>query len=500
MNLLANVESALHADDDDAVDDAVRDLVRHLDDVATEQLRALCDRLRERRSFDALGLLADAAIATGHGDTFWSDLAQAHIERSRYASATAVIDRALGSSELSRDERLELFGLQGRILKDRYLAHGNPTDLIDAIGAYVRGIHEGGDPLWLGVNAHALLQRARRDGVDVDAPEIGSPQDVLAEATARSADDDWAAATAVEAHLLVGLPVPVDTIVQRLAGASPFVHASMRRQLIDVWGLRDDHPAIVTLSELLLRAGATTTIELPSDHDGYEKLLGNEWPIPIETYRLGLQAAASVGHVLLQGQAPIGTGFVVAGESVHPSLAGRRVLLTNEHVVGAPSQPDRIPPEAIVVRFDAHDMQSIAGFTGVWWSDRTDLDVAVLVSDQLDATDVPCLPPSDTMPPLMPGAHVYVVGHPGGRSLCLSIRGNDLVDHDGVRIHYKAPTEKGSSGSPVFDQAWNLIGIHHYGSNRLARLHGEPGTYAGNEGNSIRAIRERIAHEGLDRS
>ncbi len=209
----------------------------------------------------------------------------------------------------------------------------------------------------------------------------------------------------------------------------------------------------------------------------------------IDTYRRGLRAAESVCHIMIQGQVPIGTGFVVDGSDLHPVLAQRRVILTNEHVVPSPEHGDGAPAEAISAHFDAHDGPPVGGFSAVWWSNRTDLDVAILVSDALDGTDLPGLVPGTTLPPVMPGAHVYVVGHPGGRSLSMSIRGNDLIDHDGVRIHYRAPTEKGSSGSPVFDQGWNLIGVHHFGSSRLPKLHHQPGTYGGNEGTTIGALR-----------
>ena len=497
MEQFANIRAALDAHDDDAVDDAVRELISEAGEIAVHQLAELCEQLKAQRAFEPLGLLADAALAAGHTGRFWADLAQSHIERGRYATATAVLERAIADERIEPPDRLELLGLRGRMAKDRYLAHGNPDDLRAAIDAYTSGIDRGGDLLWLGVNAHALAHRARRDGMQIDPLAIPDERAVLATAHERSADDDWAAATAVEAALLVGLPVPTDTIVHRLGDSSPFVHASLRRQLTEVWGLADDHPAIVTLSEFLLRTGSTTSIQLPTDAAGFEKLLGTEWPVPIETYRMGLQAAESVAHVLLQDQLPIGTAFLIDGAAVHESLEGRAVLVTNEHVIPRPERNDGAPANAITVRFDAHDHGSIGGFEALWWCDRDELDAVLLVSPELDRLDIPRLRPVMNLPPVMPGAHVYIVGHPGGRSLCLSIRGNDLLDHDGVRIHYLSPTEKGSSGSPVFDQAWNLVGIHHYGSNHVARLHGQPGTYGANEGISFVAVRDRLVSDGF---
>ena len=40
----------------------------------------------------------------------------------------------------------------------------------------------------------------------------------------------------------------------------------------------------------------------------------------------------------------------------------------------------------------------------------------------------------------------------------------------------------GSSGSPVFDNGWRLIGVHHAGGVRMPQLNNTGGTYAANEG------------------
>jgi V8-like Glu-specific endopeptidase len=61
------------------------------------------------------------------------------------------------------------------------------------------------------------------------------------------------------------------------------------------------------------------------------------------------------------------------------------------------------------------------------------------------------------------------------------------------RLHYRAPTEGGSSGSPIFNIQWKLIGVHHAGDRAMARLNGQPGTYEANEGIWIQAIRESLA-------
>ncbi|HBL29593.1 MAG TPA: serine protease, partial [Acidobacteria bacterium] len=46
-------------------------------------------------------------------------------------------------------------------------------------------------------------------------------------------------------------------------------------------------------------------------------------------------------------------------------------------------------------------------------------------------------------------AKVYVIGHPLGGGLSLSLTDNALLGTSERLLHYRAPTEGGSSGSPV---------------------------------------------------
>jgi V8-like Glu-specific endopeptidase len=91
---------------------------------------------------------------------------------------------------------------------------------------------------------------------------------------------------------------------------------------------------------------------------------------------------------------------------------------------------------------------------------------------------------------------VYVIGHPGGRTLSISLNDNLLLDWDERLIHYRAPTEGGSSGSPVFNQQWDLIGLHHAGGDSVAKLNGKEGRYPANEAVWIRRIIAALSDAG----
>lgn len=79
-----------------------------------------------------------------------------------------------------------------------------------------------------------------------------------------------------------------------------------------------------------------------------------------------------------------------------------------------------------------------------------------------------------------------------------SIQDNLMLDFDEVNVHYRAPTEPGSSGSPVFDRYWKLIALHHAGSEEMPKLHGG-GTYQANEGIWIGRIKQTLNSTGSQR-
>jgi V8-like Glu-specific endopeptidase len=75
--------------------------------------------------------------------------------------------------------------------------------------------------------------------------------------------------------------------------------------------------------------------------------------------------------------------------------------------------------------------------------------------------------------------------------LQFSIKDNKLLALKDRFVHYRAPTQGGSSGSPVFNEFWELIALHHAGGFNVPKLDGD-GVYAANEGISILSIVEQI--------
>jgi hypothetical protein len=61
------------------------------------------------------------------------------------------------------------------------------------------------------------------------------------------------------------------------------------------------------------------------------------------------------------------------------------------------------------------------------------------------------------------GEPVNVIQHPAGEPQQIAIRNNNITDIVDDFLHYAADTERGSSGSPVFNMQWELAALHHSG-------------------------------------
>lgn len=62
---------------------------------------------------------------------------------------------------------------------------------------------------------------------------------------------------------------------------------------------------------------------------------------------------------------------------------------------------------------------------------------------------------------------VYVVQHPGGDPKAYVVNHNRKINLNEQYLTYTCDTKGGSSGSPLFDENLNLIGIHHIGNHQV---------------------------------
>ena len=92
------------------------------------------------------------------------------------------------------------------------------------------------------------------------------------------------------------------------------------------------------------------------------------------------------------------------------------------------------------------------------------------------------------------GELVNVVQHPEGNFKQAVIRQNQLVARLDRVLHYVADTMPGSSGSPVFNDQWEAIALHHWGEpfTETVGPKGKPLSHDVNEGIRISAILTKL--------
>lgn len=483
--------------------------------VDSGQVKVALRSLRSVRAFGLMRSVADAFLTSGGSDPqVVRQYAQALIDSGDLVAAKAVIDNLVARLDIDEDEYTEAMGLLGRAYKQMYVERTNagcPPDratLKRAVAAY-SGVYEA-DPTktWHGINTAALLARGIRDGVSGIAEQ---QVESLAEAITTQVKglwdegtaDAWDMATAMEAHVALADSDAALTWLGRYVrepGVDAFAFAGTARQLHEIWQIGPDSNMYGLLEMLQARiveregGGRIPWVErvqppLQESPSGLEKTFGSVGAYSVAWLRMLLNHRRSVARIEHEDSEPVGTAWVVRGGDIVESFGDELMLLTNSHVVSqSPVLSETLVPE-----------DAWANFTSLGGEGRFQLDTVVFESlpRELDVSliklrslprDIEPLKLSKRLPLADGDQRVYVVGHPMGGDVKISIDDNVLLDHDGTKVHYRAPTEPGSSGSPVFNKKLRVIALHHAGRDDMSKLNDKPGKYEANEGISLERI------------
>ena len=177
----------------------------------------------------------------------------------------------------------------------------------------------------------------------------------------------------------------------------------------------------------------------------------------------GRRAADAVVRIRFRDGRPQGTGALVAPN----------VIITNNHVI-----PSAADAAGFLAEFDfekdvsgnnrpvtTYDFRPQLVFAT---DDKERLDFTIIalgnrLNGARDASTLPYLPLSDAPNKHMLGEVANIIQHPRGDFKQVALRENRLVSRLDHVLHYVADTEPGSSGSPVFNNEWQMIALHHWG-------------------------------------
>lgn len=185
-----------------------------------------------------------------------------------------------------------------------------------------------------------------------------------------------------------------------------------------------------------------------SEH--FEKISGGADFLPASFLYRGAEAAASVCRVNLPGGS--GTGFLIGTGNF---------IMTNNHVIAG---KDEARDAIAEFRFEEGGASLMVNL---------DPDRFFVTSKELDFTIVGCddegLDDFDPIPLLRNpstvtrGEKVNIIQHPRGRPKEVALHNNNVLRVKDKVVWYETDTEPGSSGSPVFNNTWDLVALHHAG-------------------------------------
>lgn len=220
-----------------------------------------------------------------------------------------------------------------------------------------------------------------------------------------------------------------------------------------IMGLFENYPldTPVSPSRLIDRWRGTTSVA-----EIQEKIIGEDTLRHVYILDLAREAAKAVVHLRVpesRGKESLGTGFMIASD----------LLMTNNHVIASREQAEKTE-YSFNYQLDidgkvCNSLSSQALPGGLFYT-NSDLDYTVV-----SLKDVPSFGSPLTLKKMQMRRddRVAIIQHPGGHLKKISMQNNFVAYADAKLVQYTTSTLPGSSGSPVFNDIFEVVAIHHSG-------------------------------------
>lgn len=235
-----------------------------------------------------------------------------------------------------------------------------------------------------------------------------------------------------------------------------------------------------------------TRLENIDDFDGLalERIIFGNDLFPIAYLQSGFNIGKSVCRIVLSDYTGritgYGTGFLIS-----PTL-----IMTNNHVLDKKgtalhsiaefnyqNDENNLPSQSASFRLDPDKLfitNKMLDFTIVAVHESSGNDRKLSEFGYLE------LSPNIN---IMENEYVSIIQHPEGGRKAVTVRENRVKFLSKDFIHYLSDTERGSSGSPVFNDQWTVVALHHSG----VRDPNDNTQWIANEGIRISSILEYLS-------
>jgi endonuclease G len=261
-------------------------------------------------------------------------------------------------------------------------------------------------------------------------------------------------------------------VAERAAGTTTGVGNETDRRIVD-HAERDKTPAdteqkkvyTVMAETLGIQSDAMHPTEIEMNGLLLERIVGRNDLLSIAYMDRGLAASRTVGCVRLFDNGRCvgsGTGFMVSP----------RLLLTNHHVLedAAMGRRARVvfnfqdDPESNALPPITFSLDPTSFFLTDQPLDFTLIAVNPLAAEgTVDLEEIGWSRLIEAEGKVINGEYVTIVQHPNGQPKQIALRENQIIDVLENFLHYHTDTAPGSSGSPLFNDQWEVVGLHHSG-------------------------------------
>ena len=213
-----------------------------------------------------------------------------------------------------------------------------------------------------------------------------------------------------------------------------------------------------------------------------ERILGKNDLLRVKYLAQGIAVARAVTRIRIHDRQKrllgYGTGFMVSP----------RLLITNNHVIA--NEDEAIFSQA---EFNFQDDETGNPLQAILFDldpktffvtnpklDYTVVAVRDSTREGVELRSFGWVPLIEDEGKILLGQFASIIQHPNGETKQLALRENHIIDLLTDFLHYKTDTARGSSGSAVFNDEWEVIALHHSGvperddQKRILNIYGVP--------------------------